>query len=42
VYDLQFSYDYLKRQAYAVADKSNDIHKMVEVEIGDKALTNVS
>jgi hypothetical protein len=42
VYDMQFSYDYLKRQVYAVADKSNDIHKMVEVEISDKALTNVS
>ena len=42
VYDMQFSYESLKRQVYAIADKSNDIHKMVEVEIGDKALTNVS
>jgi hypothetical protein len=42
VYDLQFSYDFFKRQVYAIADKSNEIHKMVEVEIGDKALTNVS
>jgi hypothetical protein len=41
IYDLQFSYDYLKRQVYALVDKSNDTHKVVEVEIGDKAMTNI-
>lgn len=41
VYDLQYTYDFLKRQVYAIADQNNDIHKVVEVGIDDKALTNV-
>lgn len=41
-YDNKYSFDYFKRLVYKIADEANDIHKVVEVEAGDCALTNVA
>jgi hypothetical protein len=41
MYDLKFKWDYIKRQVWKLAEHSNDIHKIVEVEVGDCAVTGV-
>jgi hypothetical protein len=41
LYDLKFKWDYIKRQVWKLAEQSNEIHKLVEVEVGDCAVTGV-
>lgn len=40
-YDLQFKWDYIKRQVWKMAEHSNDIYKTVEVDVGSHAVTGV-
>ena len=42
IHDEQINFEQFKRVVYKIADDANDIHKMVEREVGDGALTNVA
>jgi hypothetical protein len=41
MYDLQYRWEYVQRKIYELADRSVDIYKVVEVDVGSKALTGV-
>jgi hypothetical protein len=37
-YDMQFYYEFLKKEMFKRADECADIHKVVQVEVGDKPI----
>ena len=38
---MQFDYEYVKRNVYKMVDGAVDTKKVIEVEVGDKPITNV-
>ena len=40
-FDMQFDYEYVKRNVYRMVDVAVDTKKVIEVEVGDKPITNV-
>ena len=40
-HDLKFGWDFIKRQVWRIAEDANDIHKTIEVEIGNTAIHGV-
>jgi hypothetical protein len=40
-HDMQFDFEYVKRNVYKMVDTAVDTKKVVEIEVGDKPITNV-
>jgi len=40
-HDMQFDFEYVKRNVYKMVDSAVDTKKVVEIEVGDKPVTNV-
>ena len=42
IHDEQINFEQFKRVVYKIADEANDIHKVVEREVGNGAMTNIA